>query len=75
MFTWRPTVEECVLGAAREEGVRTFVVRSGIAYSRLLEGELLGGPLLWAVSEGPHRAREIAASPSLARGADGRIEA
>jgi hypothetical protein len=34
LFTWRPAVEECVLGAAREEGVRTFVARSGIAYGR-----------------------------------------
>ncbi len=34
MLAWRPAVEEWVLGAARQEGVRTFVVRTGIAYGR-----------------------------------------
>jgi nucleoside-diphosphate-sugar epimerase len=34
MFTWRPAVEEWVLGATREEGMHTFVVRSGMTYGR-----------------------------------------
>ena len=44
-------------------------------YGRLLEGELSGGTLLLAVSDGPRRAREIAAAASRVGGADGRIEA
>ncbi|MBA3471756.1 MAG: NAD(P)H-binding protein, partial [Rubrobacter sp.] len=121
MFTWRPAVEDWVLVAAREEAVRTFVVRSGIAYGRfaggtvgelvdsarergaaryvvppegennswalvhlddlgdfyirLLEGEAPGGTLLLAVSDGPHRVREIAEAASRAGGAGGRVEA
>ena len=33
-LAWWPAVEEWVLRAAEEEGVRTFVVRSGIAHGR-----------------------------------------
>jgi nucleoside-diphosphate-sugar epimerase len=114
MFTWRPAVEDWVLDVAEEE-VRTFVVRSGIAYGRtyggsvgelvdsarergaaryvvpsegennswtlvhlddlgdlylrLLEREAPGGTLLLAVSDGPHRAWEIAEAASRAGGA------
>jgi nucleoside-diphosphate-sugar epimerase len=101
-----------VLGAAREDGMRTFLARSAIAYGRshggtvgelvdsvrehdvarcvvppeaennsltlvhlddlgelygrLLEGELSGRTLFLAVSDGPHRTREIAAVASRA---------
>ena len=47
----------------------------GDLYARLLEGEAPGGILLLAVSDGPHRAWEIAEATSRAGGADGRGEA
>ena len=47
----------------------------GDLYIRLLEGEAPGGAPLLAVSDGSHRAREIAEVASRAGGADGRVEA
>ena len=47
----------------------------GNLYIRLLEGEAPGGTPLLAVSDGSHRAREIAEVASRAGGADGRVEA
>ena len=47
----------------------------GDLYVRLLEREAPGGTLLLAVSDGPHRAWEIAEAASRAGGADGRVEA
>jgi nucleoside-diphosphate-sugar epimerase len=47
----------------------------GDLYVRLLEVEAPGGTLLLAVSNGPHRAREIAEAASRAGGAGGKVEA
>ena len=47
----------------------------GDLYIQLLEGEAPGGTPLLAVSDGSHRAQEIAEVASRAGGADGRVEA
>ncbi len=79
-----------LVDSAREHGAARYVVPPesennswmpvhlddlGDLYARLLEGEAPGGILLLAVSDGPHRAREIAEATSRAGGADGRGEA